>query len=136
MTRTKSSPPNLPKVSEQMKAWSAALADEVAGWPKVSTRPFFGFTALYRGDKMFAALPRTRGWESATSLAFKLEAPSSVVSARLQKDPRIRVWSANVERARWFSFELASDADLHGALDWLGRAYDAAAKGAKGRKSR
>ena len=52
--------PKLPKISEEMKAWSAALAGEVGEWPHVSTRSFFGFTALYRKDKMFAALPRCR----------------------------------------------------------------------------
>jgi len=49
--------PNLPAISEEMKAWSAALAAEVGGWPQLSARSFFGFTALYRKDKMFAALP-------------------------------------------------------------------------------
>jgi hypothetical protein len=131
--RKESSRPKLPKVSEQMKAWSAALVDEVAGWPQVSTRPFFGFTALYRGDKMFAALPRTRGWESAKSLAFKLENRASSVSARLSQDSRIRIWSGSRQKARWFAFELSGDPDLHDALDWLVRAYDAAAKSKKSR---
>jgi hypothetical protein len=125
--------PKLPKVSEEMKAWSAALADEAASWPHVSARPFFGFTALYRGDKMFAALPRTRGWESAKSLAFKLEAPAMAVSARLKEDSRMRIWSSPLREARWFSFELYSAADIHDALDWLGRAYEAAAKSKKSR---
>jgi hypothetical protein len=111
-----------------MKAWSAALADEVACWPKMSTRPFFGFTALYRGDKMFAALPRTRGWESAKSLAFKLESQDSSLSARLKKDSRVRKWSGPMQKARWFAFELSCDADLHDALDWLGLAYQASGK--------
>ena len=123
--------PNLPKVSDEMKVWSTALADEVAGWPRVSTRSFFGFTALYRGDKIFAALPRTRGMESANSLAFKLETRAPAVSARLEKDCRIHVWSSRIQKARWFSFELASDADVHDALDWLGQAYKAAAKSKK-----
>jgi hypothetical protein len=129
--RKESSRPKLPKVSEEMKVWSAALGDEVAGWPQVSTRPFFGFTALYRGDKMFAALPRTRGWESARSLAFKLETPASAVSARLKDDSRIRKWSGSPQKARWFAFELSCDTDLHDALDWLGLAHGAAAKSKK-----
>jgi len=131
--RKESSRPKLPKVSEEMKAWSAALADEVASWPHVSARPFFGFTALYRGDKMFAALPRTRGWESAKSLAFKWENRASSVSARLKEDSRLRIWSSRLREARWFAFELSCDNDLHDALEWLGRAYDAAAKSKKSR---
>jgi hypothetical protein len=31
-----------------------------------------------------------------------------------------------MKKARWFTFELASDADLHQALKWLSRAYEAA----------
>ena len=111
-----------------MKAWSAALAAEVGDWPEVSVRSFFGFTALYLGDRIFAALARTRGIESANSLAFKLETQGSTASARLKKDSRIRTWSGEMKEARWFTFELSSDADIHGALDWLGRAYKAAAK--------
>lgn len=117
--------PRLPKISEEMKAWSAALAGEVAGWPQVTTRAFFGFTAVYRGDRIFAALPRTRAMETANSLAFKLEARAS--GARLNKDHRIG--STQMQKARWFTFELAGDADTHDALDWLGMAYEAAGKG-------
>jgi hypothetical protein len=80
--------PNLPAVSEEMKAWCAALAAEVSDWPQVSVRSFFGFTAVYRSDKMFAALPRTRGMETANSLAFKLESAIPAVRARLEKSLR------------------------------------------------
>ena len=122
-----------PSVSEEMKAWSSALAGEVGGWPHASARSFFGFTALYRGDKIFAALPRTRTIEGTNSVAFKLEAPPSTVFARLQEDSRIRLWSAQTQEARWFTFELSSGADLHDALDWLGKAYEWASKNKKSR---
>jgi hypothetical protein len=133
MKHTKRRRPSLPAISEEMKAWSTALADEVGRWPQVDTRLFFGFTALYRGDKMFAALPRTRGIEAANSLAFKLETPASSVSTRLQRDARIRNWSKPMQEARWFTFEISSHSDLHDALDWLGRAYAAAGKRKKSR---
>lgn len=118
--------PKLPKISEEMKAWSAALACEVGEWPHVSTRSFFGFTALYRRDKMFAALPRTRGWNTANSIAFKLDNPTSDIRARIEKDAR--VGSSLGKNGRWFTLELSSDADLHSAIDWLGRAYEAAGR--------
>jgi hypothetical protein len=118
----KSNRPKLPKVSEQMKAWSAALASDVGGWPQVTPRAFFGLTALYRQDKIFALLPRTRGMESANSLAFKLESPARRLLARLRQDPRIS--STPMQKARWFTFELTSDKDLRGALVWLARAYE------------
>lgn len=124
MKPAKRKPPSLPAISEQMKAWSAALAAEVSDWPQVTARSFFGFTALYRKDKIFAALPRTRGWETANSLAFKLESAAPAVRARLEKTAR--PWSSRPDKARWFAFELHSDADLHVALDWLGHAHAAA----------
>ena len=128
MKRKESSRPKLPKVSEEVKAWSAALTDEAASWPHVSARPFFGFTALYRKNKMFAALPRSRAMETANSLAFKLEAKAPTVLTRLKQDGRIRIWSTSRQKPRWFAFELCSDGDLHDALDWLGLAYEAADK--------
>jgi|SRR5579864_1876449 len=115
---------SLPVVSEEMKAWSAALAGEVAGWPHVRTRTFFGFTALYRKKKIFALLPRSRGMETPNSLAFKLATKSAVVLARLERDSRIT--SAKMQKTRWFTFEVSSNDDLRDALHWLGQAYEAA----------
>jgi len=116
--------PKLPVVSEQMKAWSAALASEISKWPEVATRSFFGLTALYRNDQIFALLPLTRAMKSANSLAFKLDGQVPPVRRRLDGDSRIG--STQLQRTRWFTFELASDADLRDALDWLGLAHAAA----------
>jgi hypothetical protein len=116
--------PKLPAVSEQMKAWSAALAAEVESWPTVTTRPMFGFTAFYRGKRIFAVLPSTRGMGSPDSLAFKLASPSPRTLTRLQNETRVR--STVMHKSRWFTFELSSDRDLRDALDWLGRAYETA----------
>ena len=118
--------PRLPAASEEMKAWAAALEAELETWPKVSSRAMFGFRALYRGKQIFAVLPRTRGMGSASSLAFKLEKPGPRVLARLKKDARIS--STIMQASRWFVFEMESDGDLNDALDWLGRAYEAAGK--------
>ena len=116
----------MPPVSEEMKAWSAALAAEIGDWPHVTTRSFFGFNALYRKDKMFGALPRTRAMQTPNSLVFKLVTATAKDTARLESDARIG--SLQMQKARWYTFELSSDADLHDALDWLGRAYEAAGK--------
>ena len=72
-----------------MKAWSTALGSEVVGWPQVRARSFFGFTALYRKDRIFVLLPHTRGMETSNSLAFKLDSPTPVVRERLDQDQRI-----------------------------------------------
>jgi hypothetical protein len=120
--------PKLPAISEEMKAWSALKA-EIGDWPGVTPRSFFGFTALYRRARIFAALPRTRGMETPNSLAFKLQSPAPRLLARLRQDPRIG--STQMQKARWFTFELATAGDLHDALDWLARAYDAAGTASK-----
>jgi hypothetical protein len=120
----KTSAPSMPPISEQMKAWSAALAAEIKDWPQVSQKVFFGFTALYRGKNMFGILPRTRCIENRNSIAFPIDAPKHSVRAKLDSDHRIG--SIDQNNTRWFTFELSSDSDLHDALNWLGDAYDAA----------
>ena len=120
----KTSVPSMPPISEQMKAWSAALATEIGDWPQVSQKVFFGFTALYRGKNLFGILPRTRCIASRNTIAFPVDAPKRSVRSRLDSDHRIG--SIDQNNTRWFTFELSSHADLHDALNWLGDAYDAA----------
>jgi hypothetical protein len=112
-----------------MKAWSAALTAEAGSWPQVTARAFFGFTALYRRDRIFALLPRTRAMNTPNSLAFKLENPRPQLLVELEQDDRIG--ATEMRKARWFTFELASSADLRDALDWLGQAYEIAGKSNK-----
>jgi hypothetical protein len=129
MKQRKPQRPRLPKVSEQMKAWSMALEAEVRVWPQLSARSFFGFTALYRKERIFAALPRTRAWGTENSLAFKLESQAPASRSRLKTDERIGF--TLMGKTRWYTFELFSDADVHDALDWLAVAYEAAGKSKK-----
>lgn len=119
----------LPPVSDQMKAWSAALAVEIADWPRATARSFFGFNALYRGDNIFGMLPRTRSFGNGNLLAFRIDDAADRLKTRLEKDSRIG--SIDQNNTRWFTFELSSDTDLHAALDWLGAAYQAASKRSK-----
>lgn len=116
--------PRLPAISEQMKAWTAALAGDLETWPQVKTRPMFGLIAWYRREKIFAVLPKTRGMDSPNALAFKLPSASARLLARIRKDSRIAF--TEMQKARWFTFELSCDADLHDALDWLAQAYEVA----------
>ena len=116
--------PKLHKISEEMKAWSAALAEEVASWPQVSLRPMFGFLGAYHANKIFAALPRTRTMDPPNSVAFKLPMANKRVRAKAQRDKRIHF--ADMTRASWLTFAMNSDADVNPALEWLGHAYEAA----------
>ena len=121
--------PASPKTSEEMKVWSTLLATELREWPGVTTKPFFGFTAVYRKAKIFAALPRTRGVGKPSGLGFKLPSASARLLTQLRDDPRVQ--ETGMQKARWFFFEMESEQDLRTALDWLGEAYAAAGKKAK-----
>ena len=66
---------------------------------------------------------------NANSLAFKLENPAARLRSRLQTDSRIG--SMQMDKARWYTFEISSDRDLHDALDWLAEAYESSAKSIK-----
>jgi alpha-beta hydrolase superfamily lysophospholipase len=107
-----------------MKAWAAALEAEVLSWPQVTAKPMFGFLAVYRKGKIFAALPRTRTMNTPNSVAFKLESPSARIRQRIERDPRIH--AAEFAQARWMTCEMSTDADLRQALYWLNQAYGSA----------
>jgi hypothetical protein len=119
--------PRLHKVTEEMKAWSAALEAEVLDWPQVTGKPMFGFLAVYRRGRIFAALPRTRTMDPPNSVAFKIEDASGQLRKKMVAEPRIH--GAEFARARWLTFEMSSNADLSQALHWLRRAYEAAGAG-------
>ena len=107
--------PKLPKTNIEMKRWSALLGEEVSAWLQVSSRPMFGMLALYRGKKIFAALPRTRAAETDSSLLIKLPGV---------RDARLRRGSG--PGAGWVTFEMNSESDIGEALRWLGNAYQKA----------
>ena len=103
---------------------AAALVVETATWPQVQSRVFFGFTALYRGDKIFALLPRSRALEPPNSIAFKLESAGPRIVARARRDSRIG--HTEMQKTRWFTFALSAEGDLRDVLEGLLRAYEAA----------
>ena len=116
--------PGLIKISDEMVVWSSLLAAEVAGWPGVRTKPMFGLTALYRVNEIFAALPKTRGMGSANAVAFKVVGAPAKVMGQMRRDGRIQ--ETTMGSAKWFVFEMESDADLRGAMEWQAVAYEGA----------
>jgi hypothetical protein len=117
-----------PPISDEMKQWSAMLQSELNSWPGISSKSMFGFLFFYRRGVVFSALPRTRGFDSPSSLLVKLDPLPPALRERLQADPRIDV-SMKASSKGWFAFRMDSDADLRDALFWLNRAYEAAKKG-------
>jgi hypothetical protein len=81
-----------------MKHVYVSLAEEVAGWPDVSTRPMFGLRAIYRKKVIFALLPEKRALESLTAIWYKQE-------------------------GKWVSFEVRDENDMGRALAVIEKAY-------------
>jgi hypothetical protein len=94
-----------PKTSEEMKRLSVLLEDEMKRWPGVRTGKMFGMVSVYRGDRIFAFLPATRGLEHANSIMIKSERP------------------AKSEGEKWDWLEVRTEADLTEALRRLDEAY-------------
>ena len=118
--------PKLLPVSEETRRWSALLESELLSWPGVIAKRMFGLRALYRGKKIFAALPNSRGFGPDASILIKFNPMSRALLKRAQGDLRIHT---NSPGKGWFSFTLASDTNLHDALDWLSLSYGAAKPG-------
>jgi hypothetical protein len=111
--------PKLPKAPGEMQQWSQLLLEEVLRWPKVRTRPMFGMTAVYRGNAISGAIPKTRAMATPYSVSFKI--PRRTALKKTLKDPRIL--NAENKTARWLSFELQSGDDLPDAIAWFREAY-------------
>ena len=115
--------PKMPPASEEMKRWSALLGTELSTWPKVMARPMFGLRGFYRGKKIFAALPVTRGIRDPNALIFRIQPMPADLLERARNDARIDTES-RVPSAKWFLFQLHSEADFRDALWWLNQAYE------------
>jgi hypothetical protein len=107
-----------PRISDEMKEWSAMLGAELQSWPQISTKKMFGFLSFYRGGAIFAALPQTRGFDSPSSMILKFNAMAPKLLKRAEADGRMDT-STRVPGRGWFSFELRSENDLRDALWWL-----------------
>jgi hypothetical protein len=114
-----------PLISEEVKQWSTLLQSELDSWPCITSKAMFGFRFFYCRGKVFAGLPRTRGFESPSALVFKLPSPSPALRKRAKADARLSA-SRKASSKGWFSFELASDGDLRDALFWLHQACQTA----------
>lgn len=117
--------PKLLKVLEEMKRLAEALEAEMLAWPNVTSRPMFGLTGIYRGPNIFAVLPRTRAMDVPDSIAFRLLKRPRHIVTELNQDEQI---VASTSEAKWISFVMQSDSEIHAALKWLAVAYRQAAK--------
>ena len=115
-------------ISEEMKQWSVLLQAELNSWPGITTRSMFGFLFFYRRGTVFAALPKTRGFDSPSSLLFKFDPLPLSLQGRANTDMRMDV-SMKASSKGWFAFRLDSEGDLTDALFWLNQAYEVSKKG-------
>jgi hypothetical protein len=124
MKAKRSARPKLVPISEEMKQWSAMLAQELSGWPDVSSRRMFGFLSFYRKQAIFAALPQSRAPRTPNSFMFRFASMPADLEERAGKSSQIRM--DHGPGAKWYNFELSSKGDLRDALWWLNQAYEAA----------
>ena len=124
-TKTKKRRPNMHRITEDMKQWSAMLENELRSWPHVTTRPMFGLLGFYRKKTIFAALPVTRAIGAPNSIIFKFKSMPPDLSQRVDRDSRLSI-GTKMRAKGWLSFEINSSEDLRDALLWLGEAYELA----------
>ena len=117
--------PKFVPISEEMKRWSVMLEAELKTWPKVITKPMFGFRGFYRGEKIFAAVPVTRGFNTPNTLIFRIKPMPPDLLERAKTEPRIDL-ETRTPGAKWFLFEVSSVEDVRKALWWLNQAYERA----------
>jgi hypothetical protein len=120
--------PKLVPASEEARRWSALLESELLSWPGVIAKRMFGFRTLYRGKRIFAALPGSQGFGPEASILLKFKPMPPALLQQSKSDSRLR---ANSPGNGWFSFTLTTDPDLHDALEWLNRSYESAKGGSK-----
>ena len=101
------------KIDADMQRWCSLLEQELLAWPEVTAKPMFGMIGFYRRKSIFAAIPRTRAFETARSLLIKLP---GLNDARLKR--------ASGPGSGWAAYELESANDITEALTWLERAYE------------
>ena len=112
----------LANISEAMKEWSALLGTEVADWPGVTERKMFGMIAYFRKGQIFAALPRTKCFDTPQSFAIKLYRITTAARKLLDSFGR----SSPAMGDKWIAVEIRGPQDLGDAVKLLHQAYAAA----------
>jgi hypothetical protein len=84
----------------------------------------FGLNSVYRGAQIFGAVPDKRAFYTDHSIIFKLNNLDSRLDLKLTNDPGVNRTGGIGEK--WFGYELSSEADIRGAIDWLSEAYEQA----------
>jgi len=123
--------PKLVPITEEMKEYSARLAEEVGTWPHVSLRPMFGFFGVYRKEKIFGVIPKTRTMDEGNAIWYKVWPAKTTRPKPGSKHARATARREEMEDMtvtgpNWKSFVVGSPADLHGAIEVLARAYESA----------
>lgn len=117
----KGAPPKSYPLSDEMKQWCALLAQELTTWGEVDARKMFGMTSFYRWETIFAAVPASKAYFSPSTIIFKLQTPNRRQQKSLASDPRVKPGFGIGQK--WYGYELASTADINGALEWLDEAF-------------
>src|SRR5271156_6796060 len=114
-TKTTKRGPNMHRITEDMKQWSAMLENELRSWLHVTTRPMFGLLGYYRKKTIFAALPGTRAIGAPHAIIVKFQSIPPDCPQGGGRSCRVAIVSQVGSRG-WFSFDINSAEDLRKAL--------------------
>lgn len=121
--------------SEAARRWAEGLRQELEKWPGVQVRRAFGMVLVYREDIVFGALPGTRALYEEDAILIKFVRESPALARRIGAERcfvagnmQERGKNKQGEGRKWRIYLLREERDVREAVEWLGRAYELAAK--------
>ena len=117
--------PPIVLASEELRSLLAAIEQEVACWPEVQVKRMFGMTSIYRSEKIFGLLPKTRSLRAGDSIWMKFPNLSSSIKKKISGEPRI-VPPRKPTGARWYTLTQITPEDYGFVIEWLALAHKAA----------
>ena len=106
-------------VTPIMQHYCSLIAEELLGWPKVTSRRMFGLTVFYGDGLPFVVLPDTKDFAAADRVGFNLHRTSEAERRRLLEDEHIDCRKGG----QWITFALRNDRDVALFLRWAEKAY-------------
>ena len=122
--------------SEAAQRWAEELRLEIEQWPGVAVKRAFGMVLVYRGERVFAALPGTRALYEEDALLIKFARETPALAKRIAAEKRFASGTMQQrgdskkntkgEGRKWRIYLLREERDARDAVEWLARAYNAA----------
>lgn len=121
--------------SEAARRWAEVLRQEMEQWPGVTLKRAFGMILAYRGDTVFAGLPRTRALYEEDAILIKFASETPTLARRIAAERcfagtmQERGKKKQGEGRKWRVYLLREERDAREAVEWLAKAYELARRG-------